>query len=274
MPITLNASTHRAGAGISARLAERGRQLKPEGRSALYMPGNHNGLQTASIRRIRLIAGLVTLFSTGLVPLPSRAGTINTITAGGYTFINFDGPNSGLSAGTGTNINGIANNGDAVGFAIGNSGDFTNFIRNQTGTFTTLNVNSTAMANGINSAGDTVGTQNGAVFFLPPGGSAATLTAPGATAFGINDKGNIVGQYAAGAGSSPGFFLASSAGNGLVTTRALGSERCQCAGSQQQRACGGFLSRCRWTRPRLAGESILGAKRQPSRNCDCRPDYP
>ena len=179
-------------------------------------------IQSTSICRTSLIAGLVALVSAGLVPLPCRAGIIGSpITADGYTFINFDGPNSGNAAGAGTNVNGIANNGAAVGFSIDNAGLFTNFVGNPNGTLTTLSLGSTAIANGINSAGDVVGTQNGTAFFLPPGGSPQTLTTPGiaADAFGINDQGNIVGQFDSG-DATPGFFLASSAGNGLITINA------------------------------------------------------
>lgn len=116
-----------------------------------------------------------------------------------YNFTNFDGPGSSTYAGTGTNMNGIANNGSAVGFGLDNAGNFTNFVRNVNGTFTVLNINvsPTAMAFGINSAGDVVGTQNGTAFFLPPNGSVMALAAPGpaSTAFGIDDTGNIVGQF-------------------------------------------------------------------------------
>ena len=34
----------------------------------------------------------------------------------GYQFLNFDGPTPGTNAATGTNANGIANSGTAVGF--------------------------------------------------------------------------------------------------------------------------------------------------------------
>jgi len=128
-----------------------------------------------------------------------------------YNFTNFDGPGSGMNAATGTNMNGIANTGAAVGFGIDNAGAFTNFIRNPNGTITTLNINgsTTAMAFGINSLDDVVGTDgNGNAFLLPPGGPVQTLTTPGnpSTAFGINDAGAIVGQYTL-AAAVPGFFL-------------------------------------------------------------------
>jgi hypothetical protein len=140
-----------------------------------------------------------------------------------YQFINFDGSGSGSNAGAGTNMNGIANSGAAVGFGIDNNGNLTNFIRNADGSFTDLNINgsTTAMALGINSAGDVVGTVNGTAFFLPPGGPVATLPTPGsaAAAFGINDLGNIVGQYTS-ATTTPGFFMSDSAGANFITINA------------------------------------------------------
>ncbi len=48
----------------------------------------------------------------------------------GYLFTNFDGPNAGTNAGSGTNINGISNSGTAVGFDIDNNGNFDNFTTN------------------------------------------------------------------------------------------------------------------------------------------------
>ncbi len=166
-------------------------------------------------RGMCLVAGLV-LSATALVPQPGHA--VPTV-ANGYAFTNFDLPNSGNAAGAGTNINGIANNGATVGFAIGDNGVLTNYIRNANGTTTQLNFNDpAAMALGINSAGDVVGTQNGAAVIVPHGGSPQTLGIPtGATAaFGINDNGNIVGQYGL-EGNLPGFALANSAGAGLAS---------------------------------------------------------
>lgn len=170
------------------------------------------------LRRKCLIAGLVACAAASLAsPI-----TLGTVTAGGYTFTNFDFPNAGTNAAAGSNSNGIANNGAAVGFAIDNNGNFTNYVRNPDGTITASNLTGLqTMAFGINSAGDIVGQQNGAAFFLPQGGSAQTLGTPtgAATAFGINDHGNIVGQFTSG-NATPGFYVTSSAGNGLVQINA------------------------------------------------------
>ena len=157
------------------------------------------------------IGGLLIFLATA-----AQAGVI-------YNFTNFNGPGSGNIANTGTNMNGIANNGAAVGVGISNTGAFTNFVRNPNGTFTTLNINgsTTAMALGINSGGDVVGTVNATAFFLPHGGSVQTLTTPGGatTALGINDMGNIVGQFTSGA-TTPGFYIASSSSLNFITINA------------------------------------------------------
>ena len=162
----------------------------------------------------RMVAGLAILFAFS----QARAGTIGTVTANGYTFTNFDFPNSGNTAAAGTNANGISNSGAAVGFSIDNAGNFSNFVRNPHGTFSALNLaGPSPMAFGINSAGDVVGQQNGAAFLLPHGGTPETLTTPPNTtnAFGINDLGNIVGQFNSGP-ATPGFFLANGAASSFI----------------------------------------------------------
>ena len=55
---------------------------------------------------------------------------LNKVKFGGYQFLNFDGPDPGNTAGAGTNMNGISNNGTSVGFTISNSGTFLNFVAN------------------------------------------------------------------------------------------------------------------------------------------------
>ena len=96
---------------------------------------------------------------------------LGTASAGGFQFINFNGPNAGNNAAAGTNGNGIANSGTAVGFDIDNNGDFHNFTVNplQSRKLQLLNINgsTTAMAFGTNSSGTVVGTDgNGNAFFL------------------------------------------------------------------------------------------------------------
>src|SRR5271157_45721 len=80
---------------------------------------------------LRLCASLACV--AGALTSPSRAADltiINQVTSQGYQFVNFDAPNAGTSAATGTNVNGISNSGTVVGFAIDNGGLFTNFTAN------------------------------------------------------------------------------------------------------------------------------------------------
>jgi len=145
----------------------------------------------------------------------SRAENItilNTATAGGYTFTNFNGPNAGTNAAAGTNMNGIANNGTVVGFDILNNGNLSNFTTNPliSTTANALNINgsTTAMALGVNSAGTVVGTDGNGNAFTLSGGTVNTFIPTGgtsATAFGINDQGTIVGQFVTSA-ATPGFI--------------------------------------------------------------------
>src|ERR1700722_18265144 len=112
---------------------------------------------------MRVIVALAALALAMEAPIPIRAAgitIINEVTSGGYRFINFDGPGAGTNAAAGTNMNGIANNGTVVGFAIANNGSLTNFTANP---LTSTNANvltglaTNAMALGVNSAGSVVG---------------------------------------------------------------------------------------------------------------------
>jgi uncharacterized membrane protein len=138
---------------------------------------------------------------------------LGTAAAGGYQFVNFNGPNAGTNAGAGSNDNGIANSGTVVGFDIDNNGGFHNFTvdprRSRNAQVLYINGSTAAQAFGVNRAGVVVGTDgNGNAFdlsggkvqtFIPLGGSAAT-------ALGINDQDMIVGQYTDG-DKMPGFIL-------------------------------------------------------------------
>jgi hypothetical protein len=148
---------------------------------------------------------------------------LNKTGFGGFQFTNFDGPGPGTTAGAGTNMNGISNNGSSVGFTIDNNGNFSNFVANplKSRSARVLNLGSAAAnAFGINSAGTVVGTDgNGNAFyvlkgklhtFIPTGGMSAV-------AFGINDHGTIVGQYVTST-ATPGFIRLQ--GNSFVTINA------------------------------------------------------
>jgi hypothetical protein len=148
---------------------------------------------------------------------------LNTIKFGGFQFTDFDGPNPGNMAGSGTNLNGISNKGSSVGFTIDNNGNFSNFVANplRSRSANVLNLGSTAAnAFGVNSAGTVVGTDgNGNAFFLFKGKLHTFIPNGGmsATAFGINDHGTIVGQYVTST-ATPGFVRVN--GNSFITINA------------------------------------------------------
>ena len=81
-----------------------------------------------------------------------------------------------------------------------------------------MNTGAGQTAFGIDSAGSVVGGNGTTAFYLPNGGSLQTLTTPSGAinAFGINDNGNIVGQYTAGA-NIPGFYLPSASSTSFAT---------------------------------------------------------
>jgi hypothetical protein len=132
--------------------------------------------------------------------------------AGPYVFTNFDGLAPGNISGSGTNANGINNNGATVGFTRSNNGTFQNLIRNPNGMFTTIVPNDpAAMAFGINSSNTVVGVNGqGQAIQVSSNGTVTTLFTSTFTttsdAFGINDKGTIVGQYTVADGLMPGFI--------------------------------------------------------------------
>ncbi len=160
------------------------------------------------------IFGGLTAFAAVVPCAPARAGgltILDVVNSGGYQFTNFNGPGSNSAS---TTINGISNNGTIVGFTTPDNANFSNFTANPltstNATLLNINNSTTAMANGINSAGVVVGTDgnnnafslngNSLVTFIPNGGVSAI-------AFGINDKGLIAGQYTTGNDTTPGFVL-------------------------------------------------------------------
>jgi hypothetical protein len=157
--------------------------------------------------RIHLIAGAVTVFMAVGAPSAGRAAILGSVTADGYTFTNFDPTLVGGAVGS--NANGISNTGQLVGITLS---PVNMALYNYSGTpgSTTLLFNPPGqMALGINSAGNIVGGNGATAFYLPNGGSPQTLNVPGGAinAFGINDEGNIVGQFNSASGSTPGFYL-------------------------------------------------------------------
>jgi probable HAF family extracellular repeat protein len=164
--------------------------------------------------RIRILVAMTALGAVLMMPSAATCGDITVIgtpTAGGYHFVNFDGPSPNTG---GTTINGIANNGTVVGFTTDANGALLNFTATPPATAaTSLNINNstTAMANGINSAGSVVGFDGAtSAFLLPKGGTPMSIAPPGSSAsmaFGINDQGQVVGQYTNASGQTPGFLL-------------------------------------------------------------------
>jgi len=137
---------------------------------------------------------------------------INKVNAGGYQFINFNGPNAGTTAGLGTNENGISNTGTSVGVSLETGGNLLNYTTNplKSTAANTLNINgsTTAMAFAANSSGIVVGTDGHNNAFYEKNGRVTTFIPLGGTsalAFGINDCGTIVGQYTKN-GVTPGFI--------------------------------------------------------------------
>jgi hypothetical protein len=141
-----------------------------------------------------------------------------------YSFTNFDGPVSTTAGATlvATTVNGLSNSGAVVGFTADNNNVSTNF-GGTLGSLTPLNLPGTASANGINASGQVVGTNGTGSFLLnslSPLGKPLPLplvngTTTAVAAFGINDSGEIVGQYTDSAtGTSPGFVDV----NGAYTT--------------------------------------------------------
>jgi hypothetical protein len=162
--------------------------------------------------------------AVALAALSSPAG------AAGYNFTSFDGPGGN---GGGTTVNGINNLGDVVGFSTNAAAILTNFIRNPDGSFSVLSINGDplAMANGVNDARTVVGGLSSGLAFASSSGGLTILpaAAPGITAsqtaFGINNSGEIVGQFTNNAtGATPGYLyragaytILSPVGNAEVT---------------------------------------------------------
>jgi uncharacterized membrane protein len=151
----------------------------------------------------------VLAMAAALIPLRAVGGEIGKpVTAKGFTFINFDAGIAAGTAGSGSNANGISDKGHVVVTVINTDGSFSNFTGTPANTVP-LSLGATAMVFGMNSSGAIVGTQDGAAFFIPAKGVAQALPSPaGATsAFGISDRGQVVGQYTNAQGQTPGFFL-------------------------------------------------------------------
>jgi hypothetical protein len=162
-----------------------------------------------------------------MTPAPAGADDItilNRTVSNGFLWVNFQGPTPNAG---GTTIDGISNKGTVVGFSSDGMGNLLNFTATVPigappgstvpATLLTPPLGTAAMANGINSAATVVGFDGvNNAFSLPNGGTPTPLIPAANTpamAFGISDKGAIVGQYTTAAGT-PGFLL-----NGTTLTQ-------------------------------------------------------
>ncbi len=195
--------------------SKRVRSVRPvlaplEGRELL------NGALPHHLGQLRAAAHVLEVKHHAVTEAKKHAGPtitiINKVSNGGFQFTNFDGPNAGSTAGSGTNMNGISNSGTAVGVTIDNNGNFSNFTTNplKSKSANTVNINNStaAMAFGINKSGVVVGTDGNGNAFYEKNGKVTTFSPNGgipAAAFGINDGGTIVGQYTNG-NETPGFI--------------------------------------------------------------------
>jgi hypothetical protein len=160
-----------------------------------------------------------------LIPSSIRAAEISTtVTPQGWTFINFD---PAIPAGSaGSNANGINNLGQVVGVTVdvNNAPTSSNFTGTPAHTIP-LNLGANAVAFGTNAEANVVGTQNGTAFLyerLNPSSAPMPILVPaGATnAFGINDFGQIVGQYTNAQGQTPGFMILNPKTHQYITIKA------------------------------------------------------
>lgn len=91
---------------------------------------------------------------------------------------------------------GINHRGQIVGYYYDNAGNAHGFLYSS-GTYTTLDYpdGGFTTANGINDAGQIVGNYNGGIFIYSGGTYTAVDISSGYVAHGINNKGQIVGYY-------------------------------------------------------------------------------
>jgi hypothetical protein len=196
-------------------LSSRRRQLRPsldslEGRALLNGGDLLHVAMPVHVNTVRVPVHVSATKPQSDYAARSHARDITDVTLaaeGGYQFRNFDGPTTSAVtasvAGSGANINGIANSGTAVGYTVGNDGTYLNFttdpLRSRSTRILNIHGPTTAMAFGINSAGTIVGGDaNGSALALSRRGVLKTFIPTGgmsAAAFGINDRGTIVGQY-------------------------------------------------------------------------------
>jgi len=174
------------------------------------------------LRERRVIWWGVAVAVLAISPPPARAGitVLGTVTSKGYTFTNFDDFPDGTTP-LGSNANGISNSGQVADttFDLMGNATFFNFTGNPLQKQATpLNTGTGQTVFAVNSSGNVVGGNGTTAFYLPNGGSLQAITTPAGAinAFGINDKGNIVGQFTSG-NNTPGFILPGFNSNSFTT---------------------------------------------------------
>ena len=236
------------------------------------------------VHEVRVSADVIAAKHDSNQPQASRPSItiLNTVSSRGYRFTNFDGPNAGNLAGTGTMVNGIANSTTVAGYTIANDGKtLTNFTANPPETtkarLVNINGSTTAMALGINSTGTVVGTDgHGNAFslnrhgvlrtFIPNGGSSAV-------ALGINDRVNIVGQFVTST-ATPGFVLVHGGTSFLTINAPSGPNIVNAQGVNNADTGGWVLRRHRWPGPRLRCEEERCSGGHPHPESRTRPSQP
>lgn len=118
---------------------------------------------------------------------------------------------------SGLDVAGINDSGQMVGFVNNGTGGF--LLDGLLGTLTPVNPGAGTQVTAINNAGEMLATTNGGSFLLS-GSSVIPIDVPGSTttfAYGINNIGEIVGQYGTASGGQFGFLLS----GGVYTTIAV-----------------------------------------------------
>ena len=128
-----------------------------------------------------------------------------------YRYSRIDVPNSSL-----TIVRGINARGDIIGFYVGLDGVGHDFLL-RNGAFSNIDYPGDASARAMNARGDIVGAfgdASGGHAFLLRDGKFTKIDYPGASstiAFGINNTGDITGQYVTASGVVRGFILSNGA---------------------------------------------------------------
>jgi hypothetical protein len=203
------------GSGADAQHPNKGYLLKPPYGQANYTDENFPGSAQTQV--------------TGLNDLGDTSGFWVTANGTNHGFVEWNGvftsynnPKTPHAAGSVNQLLGVNNNGVAVGFyndAVGHSHAYE--VNQATHVYTAIKIPGavSAVATGINNAGDIVGTATDSAkvttSWLLKNGHLTTFQFPGGSdtqAFGINSTDHIVGSYLDGQGVQHGFVLSNPLG--------------------------------------------------------------